>query len=115
MNDFTLAFKRWMREAATIMAKFRVSITPILSNVEENSDSCSIEVEPAPSIPFSLPTTNVPTPAVTTIRVRPEWAAVAAHPHFQREFCEFISECLFFSSRSCASSLCVQLENWAVH
>ncbi len=77
-----------------IQNTFDVTISPIIDNVDENSDTRSISS--MPKIPFNVdtrPTTSSvfeDKPRPTTIKLGLEWALIAAHPRFKLEYKEFI-------------------------
>jgi hypothetical protein len=108
-----------------IQNTFDVTISPIIDNVDENSDTRS--VSSMPKVPFNVdtrsttssifedrprPTTSSvfkdkPRPTVssvfedkprpTTIKLGLEWALIAAHPRFKLEYKEFIRNYLSIS------------------
>jgi hypothetical protein len=89
-----------------IQNTFDVTISPIIDNVDENSDTRS--VSSMPKVPFNVDTRSTtssifedrprPTtssvfkdkPRPTTIKLGLEWALIAAHPRFKLEYKEFI-------------------------
>jgi hypothetical protein len=76
-----------------IIATFRVTVSPILSNVEDKQTSESTDLESPQSIPFDIHTSTVEKSRPTTITLRSEWAMVLAHPLFQVEFQCYICKC----------------------
>ncbi|CAF1511634.1 unnamed protein product [Adineta steineri] len=86
--SFMSAFKEWMSTVEKIIAKFRVIVTPIISNLDDRANSESSNNTIAQNIqPVSMEKQNT-----TTITLRSEWAMVAAHPIFKMEFTNYIHD-----------------------
>ncbi len=69
-----------------IKTKFQLLVTPVVNDMDES--------EPIPnaaqSIPFNLNSPVINKPQGTTIKLRPDWTVVAAHPLFEQEFKDYI-------------------------
>jgi hypothetical protein len=69
-----------MLKSESIQTKFNITINPIIDSVEENNDDIRSNVSIG----------DVSRPRQTTIKLRPDWALIAAHPKFKGEYKEFI-------------------------
>ncbi|UJR31949.1 hypothetical protein I4U23_019422 [Adineta vaga] len=86
------AFKRWMLNVEKIIVKFRVTITPIITYVDDTHENENATISTAQSIPFNIPTSAVSKSQSTTIKIRPDWVMVAAHSVFQVELKDYIRD-----------------------
>ncbi|CAF0879399.1 unnamed protein product [Adineta ricciae] len=84
------AYKSWMSIVDRITAKFHVTVTPIIVDIDERCEDEDKSISTPQSIPYHLPSPSTNKPALTTITLRPEWAMVAAHRVFQIEYKEYI-------------------------
>jgi len=80
------AYKQWMLNVDKIKRKFNVSVTPFINNVDDNETPPSS----VQSIPFNINSSCIEKPNVTTIKLRSDWATVAAHPLFKQEYKDYI-------------------------
>ncbi|CAF0928899.1 unnamed protein product [Adineta ricciae] len=84
------AYKNWMSNVDKIIAKFHVTVTPIITDIDERCKDEDRSISTPQSIPFHLPSPSTNKPTLTTITLRPDWAMVAAHRVFQIEYKEYI-------------------------
>ncbi|CAF3645504.1 unnamed protein product [Rotaria sordida] len=78
------AFKEWMSIVEKFKAKFHITVTPVINEVDDENDGESVPSS-TENIPFTI---NKPQPV--TIKLRREWSMVAAHPIFKVEFKDYI-------------------------
>jgi hypothetical protein len=78
------AFKDWMLTVERTKTRYNIMITPVIENIDDKDDNES-NPDSAQSIPF-----NIGKPHTTTIKLRSEWAMVAAHHVFGVEYKEYI-------------------------
>ena len=79
-----------MSSVDRIIAKFHVTVTPIIVDVDERYEDENRSISTPQNVPFHLPSSSTNKPSLTTITLRPEWAMVAAHRVFQIEYKEYI-------------------------
>ncbi|CAF4955608.1 unnamed protein product [Rotaria sp. Silwood1] len=80
----TDAFKEWMSIVEKIKAKFHITVTPMINEIDDENynDNNSHSTECGPS--------TMDRPNSVTIILRPQWSMVAAHPIFQMEYKNYI-------------------------
>lgn len=72
--------------ADRIKTKFQLLVIPVISDMDDSETIPNA----AQSIPFNLNSSVINKSQGTTIKLRSDWAIVAAHPLFQQEFKDYI-------------------------
>lgn len=83
-----LALKQLMSTVEEIQAKFQVSITPVIKDVDVKQE------QPSVLIPVNVRSLGIASvaskPQIVRTHLRVNWATVVAHPRFQLELKEYI-------------------------
>lgn len=81
---FILVFKQWMVTADKIQTKFRVQVTPIITEIDDEDDT-KVDNDPIENISSNPGKSNS-----VEITLRKDRSMIANHPVFQLEYKNYI-------------------------